>query len=177
MRDHLSEAGTLAESVPTSGRRPEEAVKLLGFLGGQCYAAGRYGEGEPFLRKALTIQDREPDRPETAILLNNLAMLLAAKGDYQAAEPLYRRAILIQQKLLGPEDPQTAMSLSNLAVLIQAKGQYAEAEQLFRDVLSIRERALGTVSSPVRWTSTMDGGLHGVTHASRKLTQLLLPPL
>ena len=35
------------------------------------------------------------DNPKTAISLNNLAELLNKKGDYDRAEPLFRRAIAI----------------------------------------------------------------------------------
>ena len=38
-------------------------------------------------------------------------------GDYAKAEPLYRRALAIDEKALGPEHTDTANSLSNLALL------------------------------------------------------------
>ena len=44
-----------------------------------------------------------PDRPETADALNNLAFLFQKTGDYAKAEPHYREAFGIRQKVLGPE--------------------------------------------------------------------------
>jgi hypothetical protein len=38
-------------------------------------------------------------------------------GDYDKVEPLYRRALAIQEKALGPDHPETANSLDNLAAL------------------------------------------------------------
>jgi len=41
-------------------------------------------------------------RRSVATSLNNLAGLLGAKGDSAGAEPLYRRALTIDEKTLGP---------------------------------------------------------------------------
>ena len=75
--------------------------------------------------------------------LNNLAVLYDSMGDYAKAEPLYRRALAIHEKALGPEHPDTATSLNNLAGLYNSMGDYAKAEPLYRRALAIREKALG----------------------------------
>ena len=49
---------------------------------------------------------------------------------YQEAEPLYERAIAIDEKALGPEHPTVATMLNNLALLYNAQGRDAEAETL-----------------------------------------------
>jgi hypothetical protein len=51
--------------------------------------------------------------------LNNLAALLQAKGDYTGAEPLYRRALAIDEKALGPDHPTTKTIQKNLNLLLQ----------------------------------------------------------
>ena len=51
-----------------------------------------------------------------------------------AAEPLFRRALAIDEAALGPEHPDTGTSVKNLAYLLQAKGDYDAAEPLFRRV-------------------------------------------
>ncbi len=75
--------------------------------------------------------------------LNNLAELYRAQGRYAEAEPLYRRALAIVEKALGPEHPHVAANLNNLAGLYQAQGHYAEAEPLYQRSLAIYEKALG----------------------------------
>ena len=77
------------------------------------------------------------------IRLNNLAGLYRAQGRYAEAEPLYKRALAISEKALGPEHPDVGTSLNNLAVLYQAQGRYAEAEPLYKRALAIDEKALG----------------------------------
>ena len=65
------------------------------------------------------------------------------QGRYAEAEPLYKRALAISEKALGPEHPDVAIRLNNLAVLYWAQGRYAEAEPLLKRALAIREKALG----------------------------------
>ena len=75
--------------------------------------------------------------------LNNLAVLLKTKGDYAGAEPLYRRALAIRERALGPDHPDTAKSLNDVANVLEETGRYGEAESLYRRALAIREQALG----------------------------------
>ena len=75
--------------------------------------------------------------------LNNLAELYREQGKYEEAEPLYRRAIAIGEKVLGPEHPRLAIWLNNLALLYLALGKYGEAEPLYRRSLGIFEKVLG----------------------------------
>ncbi len=67
-------------------------------------AQGRYGEAEPFARKALDLGEKEfgPDHPDTGVLLNKLALLYQDQGRYAEAEPLYKRALAIDEKAFGP---------------------------------------------------------------------------
>ncbi len=48
-------------------------------------------------------------------VLNNLAELYYGQGEYAEAESLYRRALAIQERVLGPEHPDVAASVNNLA--------------------------------------------------------------
>ncbi len=80
---------------------------------------------------------------EAARLLNQAACYLDDHARYPEAEPLYRRASEIWEKVLGPEHPDTASCLNNLAGLYRAQGRYKEAEPLYRRALEIKERVLG----------------------------------
>ena len=81
--------------------------------------------------------------PDTLTSVNNLASLLWSKGDYAAAEPLFRRALEACERVLGSEHPDTLTSVNNLASLLWKKGDYAAAEPLFRRALEAFERVLG----------------------------------
>src|SRR6202790_1229752 len=64
-------------------------------------------------------------------------------GDYAEAEPLYKEALEIRQKVLGRDHPDTAQSLNNLAGLYKATGDYAKAEPLYKEALEIYQKVLG----------------------------------
>ena len=78
-----------------------------------------------------------------ATSLNNLAGLYREQGKYAEAEPLYQRALKIDEKALGPDHPDVAIRLNNLAELYRAQGKYAAAEPLLQRALKIWEKALG----------------------------------
>jgi hypothetical protein len=61
----------------------------------------------------------------------------------QAAAALFRRAIAIEEKSLGPDHPNVAMSLNNMARLLQATNRRAEAEPLMRRALAIGKKSSG----------------------------------
>jgi len=58
------------------------------------------------------------NHPNVARDLNNLAILLQSTGDNAAAESLYRRALAIDETILGPEHPTTKAIRANLLILL-----------------------------------------------------------
>ncbi len=81
--------------------------------------------------------------PEAAALLNKAGYYLKDLAVYADAEPLYQRALLIWEQVLGPQHPNTATSLNNLALLYDNQGKYEQAEPLYQRALLIREQVLG----------------------------------
>src|SRR5438552_1019946 len=55
------------------------------------------------------------DDPGVARSLNSLAATLVGEGRSIEAERLYRRALAIREKTLGPDHPDTAATLQGLA--------------------------------------------------------------
>src|SRR5262249_50692942 len=55
------------------------------------------------------------EHPSVATDLNNLAGLYYALGRYAEAEPLFKRALAIEEKALGAEHPSVATDLNNRA--------------------------------------------------------------
>jgi CHAT domain-containing protein len=70
-------------------------------------------------------------------------LLYQAQGEFAKAEPLYKRALAITEKALGPDHPDTAISLNNLASVHQQQGELAKAEPIFIRALAITEKVLG----------------------------------
>ena len=50
--------------------------------------------------------------------MNNLGRLLQAKGDFAAAEPLYREALEGRRETLGSGHPDTLCSIGDLSMLL-----------------------------------------------------------
>ncbi len=57
---------------------------------------------------------------------NNLAALYQAQGKYTEAEPLFKRALWIDEKALGLGHPYLASDLNSLAERYRAQGKYVE---------------------------------------------------
>lgn len=63
-----------------------------------------------------------------AATLNNLAALYRNQGRYAEAEPLFKRAVSIDEKALGPDHIDVAADLNNLALLYDLQGKYDDAD-------------------------------------------------
>ena len=88
----------------------------------------------------------DPHSPQTfgirKVLLEG-AELYRTERRFDEAEPLYDRALAIDEKTLGRDHPSLALGLNNLAALQFDKGAYVRAEELLKRALTIEEEALG----------------------------------
>lgn len=80
---------------------------------------------------------------EAARLVNQAGCYLYERGEYGEAEPLFKYALAIRERVLGSQHPDTAQSLNNLAELYRIQRRYNEAEPLYRQALTIDEKELG----------------------------------
>jgi tetratricopeptide (TPR) repeat protein len=71
------------------------------------------------------------------------ALRLRLAGKYDDALPLVQRALVIRERILGPNHRDVAAALNGLAVLYTFKGEYVKGESLSSRALLIREKALG----------------------------------
>jgi tetratricopeptide (TPR) repeat protein len=76
-------------------------------------------------------------------LIDRLATYRQARGQFRAAEPLFRRALAIAERSLDADHPDVARHLNNLALLLKETNRLDEAEPLYRQALAISERSLG----------------------------------
>jgi tetratricopeptide (TPR) repeat protein len=80
------------------------------------------------------------DHPDVATTLNNLALLYSSQGKYADAEPLYKRALAIVEKVFGGEHPDVAMVLENYAALLRKLNREREAVELETRAKAIRAK-------------------------------------
>ena len=124
----------ISSSIPSP---PGEFLKRYVPLARAEYEQGHYPAAEAALRKVLAVHSEDP------LILNNLGVVLDAEAKYAEAEPLYKLALTIDEKTLGPDHPTVAICLNNLALLYSSQGRYAEAEPLYKRALTIDEKVLG----------------------------------
>jgi tetratricopeptide (TPR) repeat protein len=92
------------------------------------------------IEHAAAVDDPAP----AARLMNQLGLLFTSKALHANAEPLYRRALAINEKRLGTDHHHVAVNLNNLALLFQATNRLGEAELLYRRALAIDEKRFST---------------------------------
>jgi tetratricopeptide (TPR) repeat protein len=82
-----------------------------------------------------------PNHPDVALSLSRLARKHVAGDRYTQAEPLYLRALAIQEKALGPEHLDVATTLEDYAALLRKLNRGAEAAEMEGRARAIRAKA------------------------------------
>lgn len=107
--------------------------------------AGLEHAEEETLEQSLKEEVRKVgDDPGVAVLLNDHAGSLEAKGALEVAELLYREALGMKLRIFGETPTESvAIGYNNLAANLAYQGKYEEAEGLYRDSLTMRIRLHG----------------------------------
>jgi len=95
-----------------------------------------------------------------ATSLSGLASLLTDEADYAGAQSLYDRALVIQEKTLGPDDTAVAETLNNLAVADEYQGTSPRRARSSSAVLTINEKQLGPEDPSVAMSLRKPGLCH-----------------
>jgi tetratricopeptide (TPR) repeat protein len=140
-RNYAKATPDLETSVALRREQAQKAEATLAdadmALGQSLYGQGRYRDAvDPF-------REAERLRPDDPAGLSWLGRSLFGAADLDGAELLFRRALAIDEKALGPDHPDVATDLNNLAALLHTKGDYVGAEALYRRALAIAEKTLG----------------------------------
>jgi tetratricopeptide (TPR) repeat protein len=114
-------------------------AELFDTLGDFYRGFGHFDEAEPLLQQALELRREHlgTDHADYAASLHSLAWLYHDQGRYTRAEELYREALAIRLRVLGP-GPLVDATRFNLAWLMTLLGDYEQAEDLFQQVLAAR---------------------------------------
>jgi tetratricopeptide (TPR) repeat protein len=94
----------------------------------------------------------EPEHPDIATTLNDLALLYKSIGEYEKILPLYQRALNIYEQVLDPEHPFVATIQNNLAGFYKSIGKYEKALLHYKKSLDIRENVLDPLHPDVAIT-------------------------
>jgi class 3 adenylate cyclase/tetratricopeptide (TPR) repeat protein len=141
----------IAESVVELANRhcgPDDpaTARALTNLARVAILQGQGAAAEPFLRRALAIQEASQgaDHPDTARTIVTLGGSFQGRGDMRGAEHMFRRALAIRERVYGLDHPLTIDTVEYLAHAVSELGQLEEAESLCRRALEVHERTLGS---------------------------------
>jgi tetratricopeptide (TPR) repeat protein len=114
-------------------------ASCIGLLGAVCYYEGAFDKALSYYEESHLILDRFGGRDSgIAGVLNNMALVHSARGDYRKALELYGNAATIRQELKETKvDPYLPM---NMGALLAILGDYDRAISLMNEALEIARR-------------------------------------
>ncbi|CAN5602234.1 hypothetical protein BH23BAC4_BH23BAC4_00580 [soil metagenome] len=151
----------VADSIRTTQFGPTHPDRGDGLLALVTIALeeGRYGEAEELALEAVSIHERAHGRraPRTALASARLARVLLARGAYQDAEVILRRAL----ERLGDERYRHEATLAriDLGRALQEQDRFNEAEAALREALEAQRNLHGPQSTYAATAEVALGGL------------------
>lgn len=120
------------------------------WLGQQSYERGKYSVAQEKFQKALRdLEALHINDERLAMTLNSLALCYCAQGKHKDSDPLYQRALSIDESSSQHGKLRLAEDFSNIATHYRKQGLYERAEPLYEKALQIWEAILGDKSVEV----------------------------
>lgn len=118
--------------------------KMQMWLGQHSYEQGKYVVAEEKFKKALyDLEEAMVHDERLAMTLNNLALCYCAQGKHENADPLYQRALSVDQSSGNANKLLLAEDFHNIATHYRKQGMNAQAEELYKRALAIYEEEDG----------------------------------
>ncbi len=104
---------------------------------------------------AAAVEANLADEPEVlATLFTTLGRAYFSLGQFERAEPLFRRALDLRRRVHGEVHTDVAGSLIDLGQSVSGQGNYAASEQLFGEALAMNRKLRGDEHPDVAWGLT-----------------------
>ena len=141
-------------------RSPEMATALLRFANLE-YRLGNYQAAADASGESLDLISSHfgDDHPETASVMNTLAMSMEELGDKEVAYDLYYRIIDIRRDQ-PDQGSNLSVNLNNLAILLQEDGKLEEADALFSEAVELIDNIYGFEHPFMAYTLNGYSGVH-----------------
>lgn len=122
------------------GAQHVETAKLKNLLAGILFKMAKYNRAAQLCEESLKVFDLEygPEHNDVGSLCINLASCYRVLRDYAKAEPMYKRALAIKTRLLGPNHPAVIELLEACAFTLEKNHKAEEANVLKQCVQSFR---------------------------------------
>ena len=101
-----------------------------------------HAEAEPLLKRALVLQEQNlgRDHIDSAVIVDELALVCAERAKYSEAESLYLRSIAIQEHETGGENLDLAATADRYASLLARMRRFDDAKHWHARAFAIREK-------------------------------------
>lgn len=114
------------------------------------YKKGKIKDAERLFLEAIEEAGKSTSKDDNMYVgLTNLAGLYKMTGKFAKAEPIYKRAMLIQERDFGPKDLKVALAIDNYGDILMRTEKYKEAEEYYRKSLSIRQSKLASTDGEI----------------------------
>ncbi len=129
---------------------PEVRASLLENIAASYHSLGVYDEAMPLAQSAYDLKTGfyGADQPQVASSADLLASLHRDKGDFDKAEPLFRKVLSIRRK--SHDRPLLANALANLGECLYQQEKDKEAETLMREGLALDASRQSEVGASLR---------------------------
>lgn len=142
-------ARCFGEAAAVQGVAISQEARLATKLAILSEKLGKLEDARKWYAAAVAAHDKQKDHAELPTLLNNLAALHRACGDFPAAEKAYIRALGEAMAMRGADDPEVALIADNLGVAYADHGDFSKAEDQHLRALQIREKIYGAQNPEV----------------------------
>ena len=117
-------------------------------LGEICHTEGRNSEAEDLFLRALDLREKNAG-PQVIAVVRMLGSPAALQNFYRGRgrlsdmEPVYQRAIQIQEEYLDPHDEALSSTFFNAAQLYGEEGKSEQSLPMYEKALHVREQSVG----------------------------------
>jgi len=158
--DEALRRGVTLVDTELSGQ-PGVQADLLDALGRIYTNLGQYESATPLLDRALELRrEGATSSLSMAESLDHIAELHQAKGEYDAAEALFRESVVELERQGGADALGIAEVLNHLGGALIKKGDYDEAEAVLLDALARNRASLGDRHADTAESLNNLGSLH-----------------
>lgn len=117
--------------------------------GSEAFAQCNFGQAERLFRQALKEAESFGDHDlRLATSLTNLGVVLKAHAQEVKAQPLFERAVVIQQNVLGPNSFEVISSIAKLCQFYTTRNQWDKAEPLTARVMTYAQKNVNDLMAP-----------------------------
>jgi len=147
----LIQARTARRQRDTALRERDRASRITDFMT-KMFKVSDPSEARGNTITAREVLDKASNQIQTGLVQDaeTQAQMMSVMGNvyfglglYPRAESLFRQAVEIRHRALGPDHPETLLSVSDLGRALATQGHYPDAEKLLRETLVLQKRVLG----------------------------------